>query len=172
MANNTNIFTENKKKRPIFKKELKFVDAESVLYALKHPEKWVVIDVRTKEEYQGVFTTVATNEYGRGRIKNAMHIDWFDLINEDFTIKSKTQVQEIFEDIIKEKSIILYCHSGIRSAHLQAFLIQELGYKEVYNYEESWTEWAYLASQESSDEIEEEMRSEILSYTENWSPAL
>ncbi len=156
------------KKRPVFEKILKFASAEDVLEALKNPNEWVVIDVRTTEEYEGEFTPLVTSDYGRGRIKNSVHIDWAELVDEDYKIKSIEQVKEKFQNVIGDKKVIIYCHAGIRSGHIQSLLIKELGYSEVYNYDESWNEWSYLMSQESADEIDEELRQEVLENTEKW----
>ncbi len=162
---NTNMLT---KKRPLFKKILKFVSAEDILEAIKKPDEWVIIDVRSQEEYEGIFTNLVMADYGRGRIKNAIHINWFDLVDENFAIKNKEEVKQIFENVIKNKKAILYCHAGIRSGHLQSILIKEFGYDEVYNYDESWNEWSYLISKSSMHEVEDELRQEILKNTENW----
>ncbi|MBL6606645.1 MAG: hypothetical protein ISP52_00820 [Flavobacteriaceae bacterium] len=39
-----------------------------------------------------------------------------------------------------------YCHSGVRSAHTTFVLTQLLGYKNVKNYDGSWTEWSNFAN--------------------------
>ncbi|WP_104808394.1 sulfurtransferase [Polaribacter filamentus] len=45
-------------------------------------------------------------------------------------------------NVTENNSIILYCNSGVRSAHTTFVLIQLLGYKNVKNYDGSWTEWS------------------------------
>ncbi|MBL4663813.1 MAG: hypothetical protein JKY22_09750 [Flavobacteriaceae bacterium] len=45
-------------------------------------------------------------------------------------------------EVEKEQEIIVYCHSGVRSAHTTFVLTQLLGYKNVRNYDGSWTEWS------------------------------
>ncbi len=157
-----------RKKRPVFQKILKFASAEDVLHALKNPDEWLVLDVRTKEEYEGEFTPFVTCDFGRGRIKNSVHIDWAELVDEDFKIKSIDQAKEKFQDIIGDKKVIVYCHAGIRSGHTQFLLIKELGYSEIYNYDESWNEWSYLISQASIGEVDDELRLEVINNTEKW----
>ncbi len=140
-----------------------------MLEALKNPNEWIIVDVRTKEEFEGTFTPLVMADYGRGRIKNSVHIDWAELVDEDYKIKSIEEVREKFQNVIGDKKVIIYCHAGIRSGHIQSLLIKELGYSEIYNYDESWNEWSYLISKESADEIDDELRKEILQNTENWS---
>jgi len=45
----------------------------------------------------------------------------------------------------KEDPIIVYCHSGVRSAHTTFVLTQLLNYNNVKNYDGSWTEWSYYS---------------------------
>jgi thiosulfate/3-mercaptopyruvate sulfurtransferase len=42
----------------------------------------------------------------------------------------------------KNDTIFVYCHSGVRSAHTTFVLTQLLAYKNVKNYDGSWTEWS------------------------------
>ena len=49
-----------------------------------------------------------------------------------------------FLNLQKQDPIILYCHSGVRSAHTTFVLTQLLGYKNVKNYDGSWTEWSHF----------------------------
>lgn len=77
-----------------------------------------LIDVRTTEEYQ------------KGKIGNAKHIDYYQ--------------KEVFQKKIglldKTKPVYLYCHSGYRSKKAAEILI-DLGFQEVYNYSGGWKEW-------------------------------
>lgn len=70
----------------------------------------IIIDVRTKEEYE------------QGHIQNAVLIP-------DFELKDKA------EKIIKNKSIkiLIYCQSGIRSSAAEKLLIY-MGYENVYDF--------------------------------------
>ena len=60
--------------------------------------------------------------------------------------KSRDTLVHIFEkmNLDKEEQIIVYCHSGVRSAHTTFVLSQLLGYNNVKNYDGSWIEWSYF----------------------------
>lgn len=76
-----------------------------------------LIDVRTPEEY---------NE---GYIPNALNIDFY---SEDF----KAQL----EKLDKNKPVLVYCRSGNRSGQASE-LLNELGFKEVYDLEGGYSQW-------------------------------
>ena len=68
-------------------------------------QEYVIIDVRTEDEYNG------------GHIKNAINIP-------------VANISEI--EVSKDKKIIVYCRSGSRST-TAAGELQKLGYKSIYN---------------------------------------
>ena len=68
-------------------------------------QEYVIIDVRTEDEYNG------------GHIKNAINIP-------------VANISEI--EVSKDKKIIVYCRSGSRST-TAAVELQKLGYKSIYN---------------------------------------
>jgi thiosulfate/3-mercaptopyruvate sulfurtransferase len=80
-------------------------------------------------------------DYKVKRIPNAVNLLVGDYLNSDNTVKSYSQLRELFDSkgITSNKTIITYCYVGYRSA--QAYFIYRLmGYK-VSNYDGSWTEW-------------------------------
>ena len=83
-----------------------------------------------------------------GRIPNSVCIDWSLAIhyNDDKKIKSIEELEQVYSvlGISKSDPIIVYCHSGVRSAHTTFILTQLLGYKNVKNYDGSWTEWSHF----------------------------
>ena len=83
-----------------------------------------------------------------GRIPKSVHIDWAEAFNYsgDKRIKPVEELKIIYNklNIKKNDPIIVYCHSGVRSAHTTFVLTQLLGYKNVKNYDGSWTEWSYF----------------------------
>ena len=76
-----------------------------------------IIDVRTPEEFDG------------GYIEGAINIDYY---SEDFRVQ--------LEALDKDKSYLVYCHSGRRSAGARD-VMAELGFREVYNMSGGITEW-------------------------------
>ncbi|MFY0604972.1 MAG: sulfurtransferase [Flavobacteriaceae bacterium] len=126
-----------------FSKEL-FIIKEDVLSAAK--KKALIIDTRTPDEYSG--KRQKKGAFKGGRIPNSISIDWTLAINYhgDKKIKPIAELEKIYSSYIKSKedTIIVYCHSGVRSAHTTFVLSKLLGYNNVKNYDGSWTEWSYF----------------------------
>lgn len=105
-----------------------------------------IIDTRTIEEYSG--EVIKNGAKRAGRIPGSIHLDWSRTINFDGDKKLKPveDLKTIFKklEIKKTDSIILYCHSGVRSAHTTFVLNEIMGYKNVMNYDGSWTEWSHF----------------------------
>jgi len=133
--------------------------------ALLNPGEWVVIDTRSKEEYDGRRTGSSSGAFGTGRLKGVPHINWTDAVDSGTQLlKPKAELEKLYGDVIKGKKVITYCQSGVRSAHTWLVLTEVLGAKEVYNYDGSWIEWSYAASEASGSGY-----ADILKLTEEWS---
>ena len=67
-------------------------------------------------------------------------------MNEDGTFKTADQLAELYQSqgVTPDKDVIAYCRIGERSAHTWFVLTHLLGYKNVRNYDGSWTEWGSL----------------------------
>jgi thiosulfate/3-mercaptopyruvate sulfurtransferase len=106
----------------------------------------VLIDTRNNDEFTGKYHKKGAKK--PGRIPNSINIDWAKNINYDDNkrLKSIEELKTIYDklNINKTYSIILYCHSGVRSANTTFVLTQLLGYKNVMNYDGSWTEWSHF----------------------------
>ena len=106
----------------------------------------ILIDTRTPDEYSG--KRQKKGAFKGGRIPTSRLIDWATAINYtgDKKMKSKENLEKIYSTIIKSKNdtVFVYCHSGVRSAHTTFVLTQLLNYKNVKNYDGSWTEWSYF----------------------------
>lgn len=142
-------------------------DIYQVLFALEHPEDWVVIDTRSTEEYQGEKTSSSSGAYGTGAIEGTIHINWSSAVEDDQTLKSEEELAEIYGDIIEGKKVITFCQSGVRSSHTEFVLKQVLGVEEVYNYDGSWIEWSYVAS-DAGEDIPSELKESVLDWTRDW----
>lgn len=107
--------------------------------------KAIIIDTRTPNEFMG--KTIKNGAFKAGRIPNSVLIDWTNAIDYDNTnrLKSKKELEALYSNlkVSKNDSIIVYCHSGVRSAHTAFVLTEILGYKNVFNYDGSWIEWSY-----------------------------
>lgn len=106
----------------------------------------ILIDTRTLDEFEG--NNQKKGAYRAGRIPGAIHIDWASCINYNGNqkLKSSKDLKTLFESkgVTKNKTIICYCHSGVRSAHTTFVLNNILSYPNVKNYDGSWVEWSYF----------------------------
>jgi thiosulfate/3-mercaptopyruvate sulfurtransferase len=121
-----------------------YVSKEEVKKALN--TNVVVLDTRTIDEFSGKKKKKGAAK--AGRIPNSIHIDWSEAINYsgDKRLNSLKDLERIYSklNIKKDDPIIVSCHSGVRSSHTTFVLTQLLGYKNVKNYDGSWTEWSYF----------------------------
>lgn len=115
---------------------------------LKHVEAGgALVDVRSPGEYAGTLLHMpAYPQEGAlrgGHIPTAKNIPWGKAANEDGTFKSADELKELYasEGITGNKDIVAYCRIGERSSHTWFVLKYLLGYKNVRNYDGSWTEW-------------------------------
>ena len=114
--------------------------------------KLPLVDVRSADEYSGkrLHMPDYPNEGALrgGHIPGAKSIPWAKAINpDDGTFKTADELKEIYEKENKLKpndNIIAYCRIGERSSHTWFVLTNLLGYKNVRNYDGSWTEWGNL----------------------------
>lgn len=133
--------------------------AEEVRHAMNDKEV-IIIDTRELYEFKaepflsgGRLYTHKDKAFGRGKIPGAIHLNWSELVdlNGDHRIKS---LRDIHFDLQKkgiepDKSFILYCQSGSRSAHSYFIFKKILNFPRVKNYDGSWIEWSYLNRQDS-----------------------
>ena len=105
-----------------------------------------ILDTRSTDEFSGKYQKKGA--FKGGRIPRSQLIDWAHAIDYNGTrkIKSVKELSDIYKGLTSSKNdtIIVYCHSGVRSAHTTFVLTQLLGYKNVLNYDGSWTEWSYF----------------------------
>jgi len=106
----------------------------------------LIVDTRSANEFSGKRQKLGANK--GGRIKNSKMFDWSDAIqfSGNKKLKSVDELKVIYGPLnaTVDDAIIVYCHSGVRSAHTTFVLTQLLGYKNVKNYDGSWTEWSHF----------------------------
>jgi thiosulfate/3-mercaptopyruvate sulfurtransferase len=107
-----------------------------------------LIDVRSPGEFRGEITHMP--EYPQegvlrgGHVPGAASVPWKMAVNEDGTFKSAADLHSIYEEeagLQPGQNVIAYCRIGERSSHTWFVLTYLLGYKNVRNYDGSWTEW-------------------------------
>lgn len=99
-----------------------------------------VIDTRDLDEYEGA---VKFGEVRGGHLPGAIHLAYKSLLEKDGQLKSDEALVQLFESLglKKEDKIATYCTAGIRSAYV-AVILENLGYENVVNYDESFYVWA------------------------------
>lgn len=107
-----------------------------------------LIDVRSPEEYTGERTHMPDypqeSSLRGGHIPTAKSVPWRRAAAEDGTFKTRAELDAIYRDEIglgEDEPIIAYCRIGERSAHTWFVLQHLLGFRNVRNYDGSWTEW-------------------------------
>jgi thiosulfate/3-mercaptopyruvate sulfurtransferase len=109
-----------------------------------------LVDVRSPQEFSG--DLIAPPGYEQegaqraGHIPTAASIPWASAVRDDGTFKSADELRELYrgKGVTEDKAVTAYCRIGERSAHTWFVLRELLGYKEVRNYDGSWTEWGNL----------------------------
>ena len=97
--------------------------------------KVMLLDTRSKDEYNGVTIRAARN----GHIPTAINIDWILNVNDDGTMKSLEDLAKMY-NFSKDKEIVTYCQGGYRAAN-SFVALKMLGFTNVKVYLGSWGEW-------------------------------
>ncbi|MHA7156364.1 sulfurtransferase [Arthrobacter sp. TMN-50] len=107
-----------------------------------------LIDVRSMDEYTGARTHMpAYPEEGAlrgGHIPSAASVPWARAAGEDGTFRTRAELDAIYREEVGLESgdeVVTYCRIGERSSHTWFVLSYLLGFKNVRNYDGSWTEW-------------------------------
>ncbi|HEX6010046.1 MAG TPA: sulfurtransferase [Actinomycetota bacterium] len=108
------------------------------------------VDVRSPEEFRGekLAPDHLPQEQAQvpGHIPGAANVPWAKAANEDGTFKSADELRALYETegVTDDREIIAYCRIGERSSHTWFALTELLGYRNVKNYDGSWTEYGSL----------------------------
>ena len=111
--------------------------------------KHALVDVRSPAEYNGEIMAppgLPETAQRMGHIPGAQSVPWGQAVNEDGTFKSDEELKKLYESkgVTGAKDVIAYCRIGERSSHTWFALKYLLGYKNVKNYDGSWTEWGSM----------------------------
>ena len=97
-------------------------------------KKAIIVDARSKEEYDGSAVRAART----GHIPTAINIDWQDNLEQD-VFKSPEKLEQLYK-IPKDAEVITYCQGGYRAAN-SFVALKMLGFKNARMYLGSWGEW-------------------------------
>lgn len=108
-----------------------------------------LVDVRSPDEFTGrIIAPPGMTETAQraGHIPGAANVPWSQAAREDGTFKSVEELAQLYQGkgITGDAEVIAYCRIGERSSHTWFVLKYLLGYKNVKNYDGSWTEWGNL----------------------------
>jgi thiosulfate/3-mercaptopyruvate sulfurtransferase len=111
-----------------------------------------LVDVRSPQEYSGELIAMPGYEQEgaqrAGHIPGAFSIPWAQAVKEDGTFKSPDDLRALYEGkgVRPGAPVTAYCRIGERSSHTWFVLRELLGYRDVRNYDGSWTEWGNLVN--------------------------
>lgn len=145
-------------------KEFQFVHPERPELLIDYPEFEAVrnrsnariLDNRSESEYTG--KEQKDGAFLAGHIPGAQHFCYSNSI--DFSDEGKMRFKPI--EVLREQyatfaepedSVVLYCHSGVRSAHTLFVLTELLDYQHVRNYDGSWIEWSFFHQPNAADSV-------------------
>ena len=110
-----------------------------------------LVDVRSPGEFSGELMHMP--DYPQegamrgGHIPTASNVPWKMAANDDGTFKNRGELEAIYQGdlgLSPSDDVITYCRIGERSSHTWFALTYLLGFKNVRNYDGSWTEWGNL----------------------------
>lgn len=130
------------KAKPVAFKVTKYVEGFSIDTETlsKNLDKVYILDVRTKEEYNGSIRPF--QEKRVGHIPGAINIEKDYVVDEENLVKAKEQIDELLSSvgIGTDKPIVVYDTAGVRSAFVTMVLCC-FGYSAT-NYDAGFQAWA------------------------------
>ena len=113
-------------------------------------KKAPLVDVRSPDEFTGkIIAPPGMSETAQraGHVPGATSIPWSTAVTNENTFKTADELRAIYLDqkrLDPSKPTIAYCRIGERSSHTWFVLKYLLGFKDVKNYDGSWTEYGNL----------------------------
>jgi thiosulfate/3-mercaptopyruvate sulfurtransferase len=97
----------------------------------------ILLDTRAPGEFQG------REEGSKGYIPGAINMEYKELLDASGNLKSKAELQKVYnaKGATKDKEIILYCSTGVRTGLHYLALTSILGYNRVKIYDGGYNEY-------------------------------
>lgn len=109
-----------------------------------------LIDNRSEAEYSGADRKRGV--FFAGHVPGAVQFCYSNCMNHDSELSTKTldELRDMYAPLAApDDTVLVYCHSGVRSAYVWFILSEMLGYEHVHNYDGSWVEWSYFNQADS-----------------------
>lgn len=116
----------------------------------------VLIDSRSDPEFAG--EEQKKGAFMAGHVPGAVQYDYVHALDYSAEgqqrFKASDALRAAYADLASASdTVIVYCHSGVRSSHTLFVLTELLGYSHVKNYDGSWVEWSYFHRQAPTDSL-------------------
>ncbi|MGH9102846.1 MAG: sulfurtransferase [Acidimicrobiales bacterium] len=115
------------------------------------PAGKALVDVRSPEEFSGEKLAPehlpGESAMVAGHVPGAVNVPWSKAVNPDTgAFLPEEDLSRLYGDkgVTPDKEVVAYCRIGERSAHTWFVLRELLGYRNVRNYDGSWTEYGSL----------------------------
>lgn len=118
--------------------------------AWRHRPGVRVIDSRSREEFSG--QEIKPGAFLAGHVPGATHFCYSNCVDygHSLALKDQDDLRQLYAPLAQPSdTVLIYCHSGVRSAYTWFVLHEVLGYPHVYNYDGSWVEWSYYHQHDS-----------------------
>jgi thiosulfate/3-mercaptopyruvate sulfurtransferase len=96
----------------------------------------VLIDTRSPGEFQG------KEQESKGRLAGSINIEYKELLDANGMLKPKAELEKVYtaKGVTKDKEIVLYCSSGVRTGLHHLALRDVLGFPKVKIYDGGYNE--------------------------------
>ncbi len=107
-------------------------------YVLDNLNKITILDVRSKEEFNGELVRAARS----GHIPTSTNVDWAKNITKDGILKNNEDLSKLY-NIPKDAEIVTYCQGAYRAANTY-LVLKKIGFTNIKVYLGSWGEWGNM----------------------------
>lgn len=98
-----------------------------------------VVDARSAARFRGEAPEPRAS-LRSGHMPGALNLPFNEVVNADGTLKTATELKDVFAHVDLERPIVTTCGSGV-TASVLALALARLGRFDVAVYDGSWTEW-------------------------------